>query len=59
MEDLVGRYGAYVIPAWGISAAVRLLRPGLGSEVKLCCTWMPIEIVAWVSETGSLQFWFM
>jgi len=22
MEDLVGRYGAYVIPAWGLSAAV-------------------------------------
>ena len=22
MHDLVGRYGAYVIPAWGLSAAV-------------------------------------
>jgi heme exporter protein CcmD len=24
MQELVGRYGAYVIPAWGISAAVLL-----------------------------------
>ena len=22
MDDLVGRYGAYVIPAWGLSALV-------------------------------------
>ena len=28
MHDLVGRYGAYVIPAWGISAAVLLWMVG-------------------------------